>query len=358
MFSIVTTQKILEKLYSERSVWGDIIARTKCFYVKLDTEWWEEDDNALIELSNSQANIINGNDLFEEIEKHPEAIANYPTSVFILDIDENKARQLQEKYGVIIQAVSHLDDSILTSVLPRKTFSMEEGENAAFGWREIFSGVKDLPSNSIIINDRNLFTNDEIVKDKDGVFIDKHLFGVDSIFNILNEALPQKLDIPFHVLIVCDKTGIEGDGMRRRKSITVKNVITYLNGLKKHLNRPFPIVMELLAVCPGSSFFPATHNRRILTNYGLLTFEHKVNAFKGRMNNASQLISVNKLFSHENLKTENDPPFLFEHNRITKALHKYLSYLNTTTVFSEHEFAKNGKAGLRFIETEHRMIIY
>lgn len=358
MFSIVTTQKILEKLYSERSVWGDIIARTKCFYVKLDTEWWEEDDNALIELSNSQAQIINGNDLFEEIEKHPEAIANYPTSVFILDIDENKARQLQEKYGVIIQAVSHLDDSILTSVLPRKTFSMEEGENAAFGWREIFSGVKDLPSNSIIINDRNLFTNDEIVKDKDGVYIDKHLFGVDSIFNILNEALPQKLDIPFHVLIVCDKTGIEGGGMRRRKSITVKNVITYLNGLKKQLNRPFPIVMELLAVCPGSSFFPATHNRRILTNYGLLTFEHKVNAFKGRMNNASQLISVNKLFSHENLKTENDPPFLFEHNRITKALHKYLSYLNTTTVFSEHEFAKNGKAGLRFIETEHRMIIY
>ena len=358
MFSIVTTQKILEKLYSERSVWGDIIARTKCFYVKLDTEWWEDDDNALIELSNSQANIINGNDLFEEIEKHPEAIANYPTSVFILDIDENKARQLQEKYGVIIQAVSHLDDSILTSVLPRKTFSMEEGENAAFGWREIFSGVKDLPSNSIIINDRNLFTNDEIVKDKDGVIIDKHLLGVDSIFNILNEALPQKLDIPFHVLIVCDKTGIEGDGMRRLKSITVKNVITYLNGLKKHLNRPFPIVMELLAVCPGSSFFLATHNRRILTNYGLLTFEHKVNAFKGRMNNASQLISVNKLFSHENLKTENDPPFLFEHNRITKALHKYLSYLNTTTVFSEHEFAKNGKAGLRFIETEHRMIIY
>ena len=243
MFSIVTTQKILEKLYSERSVWGDIIARTKCFYVKLDTEWWEEDDNALLELSNSQANIINGNDLFDEIEKHPETIANYPSSVFILDIDESKARQLQEKYGVIIQVVSHLDDSILTSVLPRKTFPMEEGENATFGWREIFSGVKDLPSNSIIINDRNLFTNDEIVKDKDGVIIDKRLSGVDSIFNILNEALPQKLEVPFHILIICDKTGIEGDGMRKRKTITVKNVITYLNGLKKQLNRPFQIVV-------------------------------------------------------------------------------------------------------------------
>lgn len=358
MFSIVTTQKILEKLYSERSVWGDIIARTKCFYVKLDTDWWEEDNNALLELSNSQANIINGNDLFDEIEQHPEIIANYPTSVFILDVDKSKACQLQEKFGVIIQAVSHLDDSILTSVLPRKTFPMEEGENATFGWREIFSGIKDLPSNSIIINDRNLFTNDEVVKDMDGVIVDKRLSGVDSIFSILNEALPQKLDIPFHVLIVCDKTGIEGDGMRKRKSITVKNVITYLNGLKKHLNRPFPIVMELLAVCPGSSFFPVTHNRRILTNYGVLTFEHKVNAFKGRMNNASQLISVNKLFSHENLKTESEPPFLFEHNRISKDLHKYFSYLNTNIVSSEHEFAKNGKAGLRFVETEHRMIIF
>lgn len=234
---------------------------------------------------------------------------------------------------------------------------MEEGENSTFGWREIFTGVKDLPSNSIIINDRNLFSNDEVIKDKDGAIIDKRLSGIEGIFNILNVSLPKKLDVPFHILIVCDKTGIEGDGLRRRKTITVKNVITYLNGLKKQLNRPFPIVMELLAVCPSSSFYPATHNRRILTNYGLLTFDHKVNAFKGRVNNASQLIGVNKLFSHENLKTESEPPFLFEHNRITKALHNYLTYLNQTTVLSEHEFAKNGKAGLRFDQTEHRMII-
>ena len=95
MFSIVTTQKIIEKLYPEDSVWGNIVAQTKCFYVKLDTNWWEEDDKPLSDLYRNGAQIIDSADLFEDLDKHPEVIANYPTSVFILDIEEKEARQLR-----------------------------------------------------------------------------------------------------------------------------------------------------------------------------------------------------------------------------------------------------------------------
>lgn len=38
MFSIVTTQPILEKLYAERSVWGDIVGLTKKFYVRYESD--------------------------------------------------------------------------------------------------------------------------------------------------------------------------------------------------------------------------------------------------------------------------------------------------------------------------------
>lgn len=329
MFSIVTTQKILEKLYLDDSVWGDIVVQTKCFYVKIESEWWEEgDDTPLMQLANSQADIKDGNEIFNDLEKHPEILAKYPSSVFILDIDVNEAARLQQKYGVIVQSFQHLDDAILTAVSQKNIYTDEGDTN--IGWSDVFKGVKDIPVNAVIINDRNLFTNDQVIKDKDGNVIEKRLSGVENVASILNTILPRTLDIPFHALIVCDKTGIE-------KHLTVKNVITYLNGLKKQLNRPYVIHMELLAVSPQSSFYSSTHNRRILTNYAFLTFDHKINAFAGRRSIASQLITINKLFSHGVLKETS--PFVKAQNRQLKDLHEYKEYVNQHPSLAEHEFA-------------------
>lgn len=346
MFSIVTTQKILERLYSENSVWGNIVAQTKCFYVKLESDWWEEEENALLELSNSQAYIKNANDLFVDIEKHPEVIADYPTSVFILDIDEGKARQLQQKYGVVVQSFEHLDDAILTAV-HRPPIYTEENETGV-NWSDVFSGVRDLPTNAIIINDRNLFTNDQVTKDAAGNFVSKRLNGVDNVLGILEQALPQTLDVPFHVLVVCDKEGIE-------RHLSVKNVITYLNALKKQISRPYNIVIELLAITNDSMLYKDTHNRRILTNYGIMTFDHKLNAFEKGKSLASQRITVEKFFSHGDLSSAS--PFVKEHNKILKDMREYLDFVKSTPRLTEHEFAKNGRAGMKFSETEHRLII-
>lgn len=347
MFSIVTTQDILEKLYLDDSVWGNIVTQTKCFYVKLESDWWEDgDDTPLMQLANSQADIKDGKDIFNDLEKHPEVIAKYPSSVFILDIDVNEAARLQQKYGVIVQSFQHLDDAILTAV-SQKNIYIEDGD-INIGWSDVFKGVKDIPVNSIIINDRNLFTNDQVTKYVNGNVKEKHLFGVDNVASILNTILPRTLDIPFHVLIVCDKAGIENH-------LTVKNVIRYLNSLKKQLNRPYVINMELLAVSNQSSLYASTHNRRILTNYALLTFDHKINAFDGRCSRVSQMITVNKLFSHGDILMAS--PFVKAHNRAIKDLHDYLEYVNQHPALSEHEFAKNGIAGQKFNETEHRMIV-
>ncbi len=347
MFSIVTTQKILEKLFLDDSVWGKIVAQTKCFYVKLDSDWWEEDDmTPLMQLANGQADIKDGKDIFEVLEQHPEVIAKYPSSVFILDIEANEAARLQQRYGVIVQSYEHLDDAILTTV-SQKSIYTEEGDNN-IGWSDVFQGLKDLPTNAVIINDRNLFTNDQLIKDRDGNVIEKRLSGVENVAGILNTILPRTLDIPFHVLIVCDKAGIENH-------LTVKNVITYLNGLKKQLNRPYVINMELLAVSSQSSFYSKTHNRRILTNYSYLTFEHKINAFDGHRSKASQFITINKLFSHESLAAPS--PFVKAHNVQTKDLHEFAEYVNMHPALTEHEFAKNGIAAQKFNKTEHRMIV-
>ena len=347
MFSIVTTQKILEKLFLDDSVWGKIVAQTKCFYVKFDSEWWEEDDmTPLMQLANAQADIKDGKDIFANIQQHPEVIAKYPSSVFILDIDTDEAARLQQRFGVIVQSVEHLDEAILTEVSQQSIYTEEKDDN--IGWSDVFKSIHDLPVNAVIINDRNLFTNDQLIKDKDGNIIERHLSGVDNVAGILGSILPRTLDIPFHVLVVCDKAGVE-------KHLTVKNVITYLNGLKKQLNRPYPINMELLAVSSQSTFYKNTHNRRILTNYAYLTFDHKVNAFENRRSKASQFININKLFSYGSLSAPS--PFVKAHNSQTRELHEYAEYVNQHPTLAEHEFAKNGIAAQKFNKTEHRMII-
>ena len=329
------------------SVWGDIVTQTKCFYVKLESDWLEDgDDTPLQLLAKSQAEIKDGKDIFNDLEKHPEVIAKYPSSVFILDIDVNEAARLQQKFGVIVQSFQHLDDAILTDVSQKNIYT-EEGDTN-IGWSDVFKGVRDIPVNSIIINDRNLFTNDQVTKDVNGNVMEKHLSGVDNVASILNTILPRTLDIPFHILIVCDKAGIENH-------LTVKNVIQYLNSLKKQLNRPYVIDMELLAVSNQSSLYASTHNRRILTNYAFLTFDHKINAFDGRRSRVSQMITVNKLFSHGDILEPS--PFVKAHNRTIKDLHEYAEYVNQHPALSEHEFAKNGIAGQKFNKTGHRMII-
>lgn len=347
MFSIVTTQKIIEKLYPEDSVWGNIVAQTKCFYVKLDSDWWEEDDKPLSDLYKNGAKIIDSATLFDDLDKHPEVIANYPTSVFILDIDEKEARLLQQKYGVIIQSFSNLDDAILTTV-SKKTIFTEEKETG-IGWSEVLSGIRDLPTNAIIINDRNLFTNDEILFDRSGQEVAKKLSGVDNVFNILNTVLPRTLDVPFHVLVVCDKAGIENH-------LTVRKIGGYLTKLRNQLNRPYHVAFELLAISRDSSLFSESHNRRVLTNYGLLTFEHKVNAFDGRTSRVTQMITINKLFSHGDVREPS--PFEKNHRRIIKDLKEYASYVKDNPKLAEHELFKSGHDGLKFDQTEHRMIIY
>ena len=352
MVSIVTTQKILEKLYLDDSVWGDIVSQTKCFYVQYESKWWEDDDlTPLMQLSNSQADIRNGEDIFKNFDKHPEVIAMYPSSVFILDIDENEAASLQRRFGVIVQSFKHLDDTILTSVSRKDIYT--EKDDSDLGWDYVFNGVSDIPVNAVIINDRNLFSNDQVIKDKDGNVTQNRLSGVKNVGSILNAILPKTLEVPFHVLIVCDKAGIE-------KRLTVKNLITYLNDikkeLKKQLNIQYHIVMELLAVSSQSMLYENTHNRRILTNYALLTFDHKINAFDGKRSTATQRITINKLFSYEHLKEMS--PFVKEYNRQLKNLREYKEYVKDTPSLSlaEHEFAKDGRDGLRFNKSEHRMI--
>lgn len=346
MFSIVTTQPILEKLYAERSVWGDIVGLTKKFYVRYESDWWEEDGNPLLELSNAGANIVNKSDMVDSLTEHPEQMANYATSVFILDIEEKKARELSAKYGVIVQSASHLNDSILTEVSP-ELIILEEAETG-FSWRKILAGVKNLPSNAIIINDRYLFTNDEVIKTQTGEIDKDKRYGLENVFNILNEILPSQLGVPYHILVVFQEGQL-------KSTTTFKNMGTYLNKLRKRLSRPYDLVIEVLAVKSSSEFYKDTHHRRVFTNYGILCFEQKVNAFVENRSNCSQSITISRLFTHS-LDGKNTPDEK-KQSIYLKAFSNYVTDIKTRPISGEHLFIKNGNADLTVADLENRMVL-
>lgn len=207
MFSIVTTLSILEVIFKSESQWVEIIRNDcTCLWVKADVF-----PNNPELIAYSQGGKLRWDDhLVDSILKDYKVVMQHPESVYLLDLPQEDADFIQQSYGVICQSCSHLDPSILTKIDPDELFT--EKNKVDYNWKSVSEGIVNpfLPSNSIIINDRYLFSGDCPEKDIEGRITgwEKH-FGYDNLINFLNCFLPNKLDkCEFHVLIVTSEDAI------------------------------------------------------------------------------------------------------------------------------------------------------
>ena len=103
------------------------------------------------------------------------------------ELSVKKAKKIQQDYGVLCQSIDALDESFLTKgnidMSPRK------GEKE-YGWNKVLKILKYYPSNAILINDRNLFSNEsrDSSSGKPG-----NKAGIENLYEILEEIIP-KLD--------------------------------------------------------------------------------------------------------------------------------------------------------------------
>jgi hypothetical protein len=270
-----------------------------------------------------------------------------------MDIDPQEARRIQEQYGVICQSIAAMDDSILTSVAPDH-FELEYGENG-YDWKRVLKGlsIPTFPSNCLIINDRYLFTDDDILGEK--------VPGYDNVVSLLDALLPKKFNenpqgpeyFPYQVLII-----YQPDTNSRLTPAEIKERFDKLaTKINKIRPRTYHISFELIGLngANKNSFFQNSHNRRIYSNYFTISCDHQIAAFCRSKSRCSQSIEILKHFSKLD-KDGSDQP-VKGHNAFVGKLSESISdWMRHVNYEATYRVAKNGNYRLTIHHLENRLV--
>ncbi len=213
--------------------------------------------------------IIPSDNYFQTIYTNLEAVLENPSAAYFLNLSNSAAKKLQEESGIIINCKDLIDEDILTKGINLDWLADEEVKD---NWNSILNPFNNFPSNSLIINDRNLFSNEERVL---GTFQN---IGVDNLIRILDNLLPQNLKTDYHILIQSEQ---KDDPRNKAKCDQIASDLN--SKIRKLRNYNFEI--EILFYCRGTNHFERTHNRRIYSNYKYGKSENSLASFKIRNSN-------------------------------------------------------------------------
>lgn len=282
MYSIVTTQTVLNDLIRNSASWNAIIRNTRDFVVKIDKDFKQNSDDPLFLLSQSGAHIMDGSEYIDDISLQSNKVLDYPNSIFLLDMETRLANQIQRDFGVQIYGCK--GDTIPEPSVCKKGWSITTLNTRRRNWRHLLSR-HETESNAIIIIDRYLFSSEpgESIQD-----------SYDNLEAILSSVIPQKLDssIDYHVLIIFDF-----EAVKHRDAERISEISSRLNKIKKKLERPFHIVIEIFSMNSSSYKYDETHDRKIITNYYSVSATHKVKAFRAEQPLCRQDIYLKYIFS-------------------------------------------------------------
>ena len=276
MFTIYSDKDIFENIISSPVAypnWNKIINNHSivCLDINkddLDDEKINPDSSLFIFLQSNASDIviIPLDNYFQTIYTNPETVIENPSAAYFLKLPEVDAKKLQEETGVIINCIDNINDDILSKGVNLDWFSDDEIND---NWRNILHPFNNYPSNSLIINDRNLFTNEEKVLGTN------QNIGIDNLIRILDNLLPQNLKIDYHILIQSEQNA---DPKNKANCDMVANDLN----IKIRNLRKYNFEIEILFYFSGTKYFKHTHNRRIFSNYNYGKSDHNIASFKIR----------------------------------------------------------------------------
>ena len=297
MISIFTTKDNLESicLDSGKQPWLEMIFKLKEVFVDNDNIFADDadiDNDPLYILDEMQVDINTSQmDFIKDIPNNPAIVLNQPSGIFLLDIPATKAFQIQKDYGVICQSVSELDYTPLTQ--PHFPTELLTDENKT--WADMIAQFKDLPSNSVLIIDAHLFAEDKF-DEANSCYDLQRRAGIENVSNILDYILPDSFKDTYHVGVLITDTDIAKVLHTSRSNLTNARIASAINKLKKTLNRNYPVHVEVVFFDPRDDGHKLIHNRRILSNYYIVTSEYKLAALKNGKSVCAQTIDTFPLF--------------------------------------------------------------
>ena len=303
MFRVCISASSLERLClnemslppKEQSSWFVLLTKQNVIYLDKDIcQDWSCDDPLFMfsqsyEITLKEASI----DYNADLDTNPQDILHHPHDAFLLDIDKAKADTIQSQYGVVCQSTRDLSYCAISE--KGCHFTLNKGENV-HTWSEFFADKEKVPANSLIIVDRYIFGYES--KYRSG-----YRDGVNNIKQILSSALPNHASCDFHVLVIFDARSSTD------RNFDLDAVAKELEDFKVNvLKRPYPIDLELFSVSSKNPLYDETHNRRIISNYYIVTADHLLKAFRRDGSAiATQKLNLDYSFS-DGLRDRSDLP--------------------------------------------------
>lgn len=345
MFVVYTTKDNLIRLCSENeSSWYKIIMRVKKVVLSEEEDW--RDNPLLLKMHQSGVDFLTVEQsvINDIITNHPEYVLDDPCSAYLLDIDAEKAKTIQSKYGVICQ--SQVDCS---NVLVKKGWRLDTSdENKEQTWLSFFSG-HECPLNTIIIVDRYFFSSEENESIEDSFH---------NLRQIMDALLPIKS--PSEVLQVCivfDFSKLKKKDKRENgDEYTFKSLAEKVNKIKRNL-RDYSFIIEMISVDSNCKDYSETHDRRILTNFSVTSATHKLKAFSQNQESlCSQEITFRRLFEEGIEIGDKSTMPSFTQKKTVEQIKKIIENKNNRTLI---DYACNGQVAKRGeFEIKNRMLTF
>lgn len=352
MLSIFIPQETLEDIVidnmpstmepEDQDVWFKIFSKQEYIYV---SSWNEKkyltQEDPLFLLDSSGVEIRYATQYIEDIPQNHQSVTEYWNGIFLLDISEEEAAEIQRDYGVICQSINNMDASILMD--PGLRFSLKKGE-IGYSWNDMLEPInaENIPSNHLFLIDRYLLARDKDKKEDDDLND-----ILTNIYDITNALLPTH-----HLLRRYKITFIIGE-QKEGSSFSTYEISKIIDEeLIPSLNRSYGIDVEFFYLTHLSGLYTATHNRCILTNYTVTQLEHSIKAFEFKKNKEGMLektstclqtITPQGLFIPSGLNGYCDSPHKTHHD-VMSATYSNLVWWVKNYLTSKSNYVLNGKS--------------
>lgn len=352
MTSIYTTKDNLKSicLDEDKHAWLDMIIKLKEVFVNNDdiySKGVDPEDDPFYTLDGMQVDIISSKkDYINGIPQNPVLVLQNPSGIFLLDIPVEKANQIQKDYGVLCQSTKQLDYTPLTQ--PHFPTELLDGETGK-SWKAMIAHFKDLPSNSTLIVDAHLFNEDKF-DERNNCYDERKRDGIDNIYEILESILPKSFQDTYHIGVLITDTDKAKAARRTRSNLSNDRIATAINKLKKGLKRGYPINIEVVFFDPNDDGHKLIHNRRILSNYFIVTADYKLAAIRNGRSICGQTIATYPLFEAIDKYPDSDK----KEKRIRNEIKQFSDFFRRQPNSHTAILYQNGQITDDFTQLKHR----
>ena len=341
----------------ESDTWYKILCRQQGININhsVDDDEFYDENNPLLVFSQMKGIEFNDEtDYMDAVSTDNSKVLQQPCAAFILNIDSTKATEIQNRFGVLCQSTDDMNaralvigDETITTISPGT-------------WTKRLPFGKVLPSNSLILVDRYLFSseNDETLQD-----------SYDNIKDMMEAFMPDSFDAEYHVCVIFDTDHVQDrdiklllesekskDFTEEERNNAFAKISTQLNKLKNEYVKKhnYPVILEVLS-CDrrDKQSYEKTHDRRIISNYFYATASHKLKAFRNGTPIQKQKIDLLTLYA-KGLGDLSDVPEYAHADDIKDLRYVMQESKNHPSL---HLYSINGNVNSSVINAKNRILI-